>query len=858
MSNQSFAKLSRDERYEARKRARLGNDNSFEGNNDVSVLAPGKGEGNGSGNFEYLSVGNGPSGNFSMPMQNMPPPNMGSMQSIPSNPNLSSIPAAPSYQNLQPIPNIQNYNPASNISQNLSEIHSIEQRRLLQQQENPRGRTPPSNSFFLNPVSDAELKRNKMLEEYKSYALNDSGRKRDEVYREDPGNQKRNFADAHQIEEEKRRIYNIELKRQIEEKESNKRMNKMQEKVEEYFPFGKPGAGAPFRDPSGKIIAARPPRFNENDPNFNRIAQVRGAQDSYQQNPNYQGYQIPPSYPPQYPSNPVYAYQGNPANAYPSNPANAYPSNPANAYPSSYPSAVIHPNYQNIPPPQSYPQGQGPGPSSLNYQNNPNYSNNSNNIHPSNLNNPRGNPEPESFIQPLISNHYEEKSFDPRTEIEKIGEANKKTELQRALQEQIEEKRRQKEEEKRRKLLEERYEEERLARERQQMEEEFKREAEKKKKQIDDLNSFNSGNVGVVAQKKQRRPRTPIDLPPPEVVYNNPTLEDSKRRGQSAITRSQAPYNPSTSNPTQYQNVPSNDIPQEYISFLNSQLDRKLNEFKSEYKVQELRQQEEILRLRQREQVHSEQNTEAQREIERLKDELRRKQLEDDIRHRELTMALQARPNPIPVTKLPPYEPRPFKLPSGIEDASLSLDFAQKSLVGESKFIPLPNMTELFPTKPSSPREKKALGLDSIFPSLPDNSSNYDTFRSASSSLGVDHLLKKNEERLRALDKINPDTQDELNKLDEILFKFADVKEKNDAPVRAGSRGKNEVKKPDGGIGGMSGYDGDSGYGMNGYGRKVDTPLIYSKGEFLPSIKELDGEATYSLPEANKGLYSIY
>ena len=833
MSNQSFAKLSRDERWEARKRAKFSNENSFEVQNEVSGFVPGKGEASGSGIFEYPAVGNGPSGNISMPMQNMPPSNIPSIPSIPSNPNLSNLPAAPSYQNLQPVPNLQNYNPPSNLAQIPSEVPSVEQRRLLQQQENPRGRTPPSNSFFLNPVSDAELKRNKMLEDYKSYALNDSGRKKEEAYREELVNQRRNYPDAHQIEEEKRRIYNIELKRQIEEREANKRMNRMQEKVEEYFPFGKPGAGAPFRDHSGKIIAARPPRFNENDPNFNRIAQARGVQDSYQPSPHYPVHQVPPSYP-------------------------QYPSNPVNSYPSNYPSGIINPSYQNLPSPQSYPPNQVSVPANLNYPSHPNYSNNPNNFNSSNFNNPRGNPEPEPYIPPLNSNHYEEKIFDPRTELEKIGEANKKNELQRALQEQIEEKRRQKEEEKRRKLLEERYEEERLARERQQMEEEFRREAEKKKKQIDDLNSFNSGNVAVVAQKKQRRPRTPIDLPPPEVVYNKPTLEDSKRRGQSAITRSPVPYNPTTSNSVQYQNTPSNDIPQEYISFLNSQLDRKLNEFKSEYKVQELRQQEEILRLRQREQVHSEQNTEAQREIERLKDELRRKQLEDDIRHRELTMALQARPNPIPVTKLPPYEPRPLKLPTGIEDASLSLDFAQRSLVGESKFIPLPNLTELFPTKPASPKEKKALGLDSIFPSLPDNSSNYETFRSASSSLGVDHLLKKNEERLKALDKINPDAKDELNKLDEILFKFAEVKEKNDAPVRAGSRGKNEVKRADGGIGGMSGYDGDSGYGMNGYGRKVDTPLLYNKGEFLPSIKELEGEATYSLPEANKGLYSIY
>ena len=483
-------------------------------------------------------------------------------------------------------------------------------------------------------------------------------------------------------------------------------------------------------------------------------------------------------------------------------------------------------------------------------------------------------------LQPPNPVQYEEKLFEPRTELEKIGEAHKKAELQRALQEQIEVKRRQKEEEKRRQLLEERYEEERLARERQQMEEEFRREAEKKKKQIDDLNAFNSGSVVTVGQKKPRRPRTPIDLPPPEAVQSKSALEDLKHRGQSAVTRSTVPNGSSPTHPGQ-----ANDIPQEYISFLNSQLDRKLNEFKSEYKVQELRQQEEILRLRQREQAHSEQSTEAQREIERLKDELRRKQVEDDIRHRELTLALQARPNPIPATKLPPYEPKPVRLPNSIEDASLSLDFGQKSLVSESKFIPLPNPTELFPTKPSSPREKKALGLDSIFPSLPENS--YETFRSASSSLGVDNLLRKNEERLKALDKINPESKDELTKLDEILFKFAEVKEKSDSPARGNNKAKNEIKKSQSGLvndgdsmyTGQNGYNGYSGYnsnsGYNGYNgnsgnsgnsvynsgkyeRKVETPSMYSKGDFLPSIKELDGEATYSLPEGSKGLYGVY
>lgn len=42
----------------------------------------------------------------------------------------------------------------------------------------------------------------------------------------------------------------------------------------EYFPFGKPGAGAPYRDVSGKIIAQRPKHYNENDPNYMRSSQI--------------------------------------------------------------------------------------------------------------------------------------------------------------------------------------------------------------------------------------------------------------------------------------------------------------------------------------------------------------------------------------------------------------------------------------------------------------------------------------------------------------------------------------------------------------------------------------------------------
>lgn len=795
MNNSSFAKLSRDERWEARKRAKFSNENSVE----MPVEPP-----------QYI-----PSNKDSQELQSLNFKPVESMQNV----NFHPAPA----QVYNP-PNISQspYNSNPNLASNFSPIQSIENKRLIQQQENPRGRTPPSNSFFTNPVSEAEMKRQRMLEEYKNYAQNDPNiKKREERDDREVINRPR-YGEQGNFDEEKKRIYNLELKRQIEERQSNLRMQKNQEKVEEYFPFGKPGAGAPYRDQSGRIIAARPPRFNENDPNFNkannRVAPVRaefyqnqggGYSGNLQPGPRDPYAQMPPNNYPQIPGN---SYQPGPTNSYqniPNYPGNTYQPPPANQY---QPPPNYYPQSYNNPPPPSMPYRQEPEP----FHYNPNHS---------------PPPAPEDRITDRIT--------DLRTDFEKQTEFNKKSELQRALQEQIEEKKRQKEEEKHRKLLEERSEEERLQRERQQMEEEFKREAEKKKKQINDLQAFNnnSNQITVLEPKRGRRPRTPIDLPPPEPPKPVP---EERRRGQSAINRSPVPINP-------------NEIPQEYINYLNSALDRKLSEFKSEHKVNEIKQQEEILRLRQRDQMHSEHNFEAQREIERLKDELRRKQVEDEIRHRELALALQSRPNVIPATKLPPYEPKPLNLPRNMEDASLSLDYAQKSLISESKFIPLPNPTEIFPTKPLSPKEKKALHLDTIFPSLPDNNSNYDTFRSASSSLGVDNLLKKNEERLKMLDKIDSGAQDELNKLDEILFKFAETEKKEEGLEK--KRIEKNVKKNE--------YEGegkklDSQSALYEYGRKIQSPMLYSKGEFLPSIKELDGEGTFSLPESNKGLYGVY
>ena len=817
-------KLSREERWEARRRAKFNQDNSFDKPQDNSIS---------------LNFSNPPSQTFE-------PPNKIEYKNIPEPIIDQQYLNYPQEKAIEPNPPLPNQN-LPNSQVNLSP-KSFQEIKKIQQQDNllTRGKTPPSNSFFMNPVSDAEAKRIKMQEDYKAYALRDLSKKRDD-YTENiaPSNNMREKVIIDQQQSEdiiKKQMYSIELKKQIGEKAINNKRNQRQiEKVEEYFPFGKPGAGAPFRDYSGRIIATRPPKLNENDPNFNKV-QNRSPQippripqefyDNYPpqyipQNapPQYIPSQSPPS-PIQYSRNPPPAQYSNPSLAQYSNPPPAQYSNPPPAQYSNPPPA----QYSNAPPAQySNPQPIYTNPPPV-YSNPPQYANAPSqylnspleyNQYPPPTVQPPKHTYSNNLIQPPPPAIYE--GIDPIKEYEKSGEMQRKIELQRALQEQIEEKQRKKDEEKRRKLLEERYEEERLMKERQQREEDFRREAEKKKQQINDLQTFNTkvtSNVVAEPVRKVRRPRTPIDMPPIEQKHTMPT-EDVARRGQSA-TRNPV-YTNQVVPPLNINSNPK-EIPQDYINFLNSALDKKINEFKGEYKIQELRQQEEIVRLKSRNQANSEQNMEAQREIERLKDELRRKQVEEDIRHQELSLALLGNAKNIVSgnTKLPPYEPRPLILPKSTADASLSFETASKSLNSETKFIKLSNERENSP----KPKEKSAINLDTVFPSLPDSYSNLCTIRSASSSIGIDNIMKKNEERLKNLEKFDTDPKDELSKLDEILFKFTDNdKLKNDFDT------KSENLR----------YESQS--------RKIATPVLFGKGDFLPSIKEIDGDGTYSLPD---------
>jgi hypothetical protein len=62
----------------------------------------------------------------------------------------------------------------------------------------------------------------------------------------------------------------------MEERERKKKLSREQKVSQsaDYFPFGRPGAGAPYRDQAGNIISRRPPHYNENDPNFLRASEV--------------------------------------------------------------------------------------------------------------------------------------------------------------------------------------------------------------------------------------------------------------------------------------------------------------------------------------------------------------------------------------------------------------------------------------------------------------------------------------------------------------------------------------------------------------------------------------------------------
>ena len=683
--------------------------------------------------------------------------------------------------------------------------------------------TPPSSSFFLNPISEAENKRNQALQDYRNEAKHNISLPV-QKNRDRPNSRTQIITNNSSDESLKKKAYAYELQQQIMKK---KNINEKRKSItEEYFPFGKPGAGAPFRDNSGNIIAVRPPKYNENDPNFmspnqfykklgnNNPGLNRNFSQPELMRPNelnrQQVYQDAP--PPQY-------YQPYSQNSQPMPPPVQYtqPMPPPAQYTQSIPAQYSQyppTNYSQPPPqyiqsvsPQGYQAEYNPPQYGNQYisQNGPNPAYVDRNIsYQNNLyqNAPSRNPEPiiEQDSRMMIDNNLINQirsnsdspnpgnKRDPNQGYEKIAQKDKQSELARTLLVQMEEKKRQKEEEKRQKILEERLEEERLARQRREIDEGFQREAMNKRKQFQDLQDFNS-KLAVMAPI-QKKPRTPIDIP----------MNQPQRKTSTPIEfPPPMPLAPkSTVADIKFQS------PQEYHSEAlgNKQyiMDTEIQKLKQEFGSHQNELKQEILKLKTENMNVYEQRFEAQKELEKIREEMRQKEFQEDLRQTELLTALLNTKNNVfdSNTKFPPYKPVPYKFPQPKSEASLSLD-PMKSLPSQTKLIPLAQVEENFPTLTTSqPNDKlkKALNLDSLFPSLPDSGPNnlsYDSIKSVNSSIGLDKVNKKNDQRLKMLEKCEANPNDELNKLDDILLKY--IEDNNSKKPETGKwKNKREYK----------------------------------------------------------------
>ncbi|CAG9328189.1 unnamed protein product [Blepharisma stoltei] len=736
----------RDERWEARRKAKLGLDSA---SIPSSVVPP-----------QPLSLQQDSFMNF-------PPP-----KEFPQNSQQFQAPPDPQYApiNEPPSYNPQGYDYPSPLPPMQAQVRQSFDQFQSPQQNASRNQPPPGNSFFTNPISEADERRRKVQEEYRAqvqYDIANKSRRQDDYSQEGyiPSQKNRphsrsqipmmQITEQQQMEIDRKKQYQMELQRQMQERETQKKRNRGgggDEKQADYFPFGKPGAGAPFRDSSGNIIAVRPPKYNENDPKFLKPVdfytklgatgtdpsqrgqmQVSASQAQLMTDPYYQNsrapYQdqyydprsgMPP--PGDYYQEPMYQPKFPPPQSY-SPMASQVPSMPPDYPPQGMP-------FQQVPPPPMYPPPQ-----------------------------PIDIPQPNPTIPIMVES---------QVEYEKLAEKGKKIELGRALQEQMEERRRKKEEERRQKILEERLEEERLEKQRRELEMEFLREGEKKKKQLQDLEKFNAMNaqniVVAAPPKRERRVRTPIDMPPVEPP-RSPPKSPPIRKEEIRIERV------------------TNEVPIEVTKHLQSQMDNEIWKIRNEMGHQQNELKDAIVKLKGEAQLANEQRYAAQRDLDRMREEMKQRHLDEEIRQKELYMAIvnNRLPKPDTNTRLPPYQPLPLNPPIGKGDASLSLDYAARSLNSDSKFIPLANPDIKFPTKPnippagSQPDNIKALKLDTLFPSLPEGGPaniSMDAFQTANSSLGLDYINKKNEERLSALDKIESGASDELNKLDDLLFKY--------------------------------------------------------------------------------------
>lgn len=621
---------------------------------------------------------------------------------------------------------------------------------------------PADNSFFTNPISDGELRRRQLQAEYKK-SMTEAPNPRI-IAQETPAyvptlrGREQSRGQIKMIDESKKQ-YQEDLRRQAEEQKLRKSKEKSVSPEPAYFPFGKPGAGAPYRDPSGKIVAVRPPHYNENDPRFvnpNRLqiaaemeklkasaamAVAHSADQSFSRAPGQY-----PSMAPQY-SNPQFASQYPPQ--YPPMQAQPPQYRPPSQYggPSQYPGGA-----QDYPPQQSYPAHMGGSYSQF----------------------------PDQGLQmqpvPVDQQQYQydpniapTQVVNPTVEIDRLGKHQQKLELGRALQEQMDERRRQKEEEKRQRLLEERMEEARLDKQRRELEEEQQREADKRRRQLQELQAANDHNVMVASQaKRNKRTRTPIDMPILDGP-RTPPREPPRGPQPSVVTVERA----------------GGEIPIEITQKMQSTFDNELWRMKNEMNYQQNELRDAVLRLRNEAQHANDQRIDAMRQIDAMKEGMRQRQLEEDIRSRELYMVLSnAGPMKFDaISKLPNTNALPLALPRGKDWAELSLD-GTKSLNGESKFLPLGGgPAEPFMMRPLS-KDRRAVELDSYFPSLPDvgpanMSLRGDASHTAMTSLGVDNISKRNDERLKAFERLEGNPGDELAKLDELLFNFLDKDEKS-------------------------------------------------------------------------------
>ena len=702
----------------------------------------------------------------------------------------------------------------------------------------PSDQSRPPDSFFTNPISDQDLRRRQVQSDYRIQAQELMAQPRPSrrltppdasQYVPAPREERVSrsqipMMDQRRGENEQKRQYQQELLRQMKENEDRKRQKEgeMREEGEGFFKFGRPGAGAPNRDAQGNIIATRAPKYNENDPRFlnpgrGNPAQGPGARNSYPEARSFQpdSRYLPPGYtdmPPErgpapYPDPGRYAppaqFQSNPdMGRYPPSMEMQYQDAGRLAPPQGYQDAGrVQPpqggytEAGRFPPQQGFPEGSRyPQPAPQGYPEAPDPMRAGRYSDP----NPPF-PDSNSRFQPPLPPEYPPgpQGSPPRPsplvggenlmrlegDYENVSKARQKGELARHLQEQIEDKKRRQEEEKRQKLLEERLEEAKLEKQRMDMEEEYRRETEKKKREFRDMQAANEAALQVgVPKGRPRRQRTPMDLPAAEPPRSPPRDPPSN-------------FPPPTILETVQRSVPVDSAQQ-----INSQMENELWRLRNEMVNQNNELRESLQALRQQSLQANQQRFEAVKELERVREEMRLRGTEEDGRQRELLMAIAK--NPVrgayePSTRLPAANPLPLVLPrSNFDDPknTLGLDYADKSLTGESKFLPVfgADGPSVIPQPPRR-RENADISLASLPEFGPSNvpvtgSMALDTLGTAGggATIGIEAINRRNEERLLALEKL--EGHDEIAKLDSLLANYMEVEKRLPPKPSSGKR----------------------------------------------------------------------